>query len=185
MTEPGEITRLLASARSGDRMALDRALPLVYEELCAVARRQLAQERPGHTLEPSALVHEAYLKLVALERIQWRDRVHFFALSARLMRRILLNHAERRGAIKRGGGQVAVTLNDVAVGADDPVRRFAALDEALERLDALSTRQCRVVECRFFAGLSVEETAEALEISPATVKRDWTIARAWLNRELT
>jgi len=184
MSESGDITRLLAAARGGDRNGLDRVIPLVYEELQAVARQQLAQERTGHTLDTSALVHEAYLKLVRLERIQWQDRVHFFALSARLMRRILINHAERRNAAKRGGGQVVLRLEDVAPGLHDRMQRFAVLDEALERLEQLEPRQCRVVECRFFGGLSVEETAEALDISPATVKRDWTLARAWLNREL-
>lgn len=184
MPDPGEITQLLAAARSGDRDALDRVTALAYDELRAVAHRQLARERPGHTLDTSALVHEAYLKLIGLQRIQWQDRIHFFALSARLMRRILINHAERRGAAKRGGGRVALALEDVMPGAEDRMQRFGALDEALERLEQLNPRQCRVVECRFFSGLSLEETAEALSVSPATVKRDWSLARAWLNREL-
>lgn len=181
---PGEITQLLAAARAGDRRALDRVIPLVYDELNALARRQLAQERPGHTLNTGGLVHEAYLKLVGLQRIQWQDRGHFLALSARLMRRILINHAEGRNTAKRGGGQGTVRLEDVAPGVEDRMQRFVALDEALEGLECRSARQCRVVECRFFAGLTVEETAEALEISTATVKREWALARAWLNREL-
>lgn len=184
MSEPGEITRLLAAAKSGDRAALDRVMPLVYDELRVLARRKLSREDPGHTFDSGALVHEAYLKLVRLERIQWQDRIHFFALAARVMRRVLINHAEARDAAKRGGGVEDLSLSVADPSDEDRAQRFGALDDALERLEALNARQCRVVECRFFAGLSLEETAEALEISPATVKRDWTIARAWLNREL-
>lgn len=185
MQAQGEITQLLAAARAGDRQAMDRVIPLVYEELNGVARRQLAQEHLGHTLNTGALVHEAYLKLVRLNRIQWQDRGHFFALSARVMRRILLNHAESRRTAKRGGGKGTVPLSDVVPGVEDRFHRYQALNEALDELERRNPRQARVVECRFFAGLTVEETAEALEISRATVKRDWALARAWLNRELT
>lgn len=184
MTDPGEVTRLLAAARAGDRESFDRVMPLVYDELRRVARGQLVGERPGHTFDSGALVHEAYLKLVRLDEMQFQDRVHFCAMAARLMRRILIDHAEARGAAKRGGGALNITLDDLAVATGDDIDRFAALDEALVRLEALNARQCRVVECRFFGGLSNEETAEALDVSPATVKRDWTLARAWLNREL-
>ena len=184
MRDIGETTRLLAAARGGDTNALDRVVTRVYDELCAVAHRQLSRERPGHTLDTRALVHEAYLKLVDLHEIQWQDRAHFLAMSARLMRRILINHAERHGALKRGSGETPARLEDVAPGAEDRMQRFAALDEALERLERLNPRQCRVVECRYFGGLNVDETAAALDISSATVKRDWTLARAWLNREL-
>jgi RNA polymerase sigma factor (TIGR02999 family) len=184
MGEPGEITRCLAAAREGDREALDRLMPLVYEELRHVARRQLVKERPGHTFDSRALVHEAYLKLARLQRIAWQDRVHFYAISARVMRRILLDHVDARGAVKRGGGAVPVTLDGNEPAVEDRAPEFAALDEALVRLEALNARQCRVVECRFFAGLTAEETAEALGISLATVKRDWTLARAFLNSEL-
>jgi RNA polymerase sigma factor (TIGR02999 family) len=184
MHDAGEITRLLAAARAGDRRALDRVIPLVYDELSAMAHRQLARERPGHTLNTGALVHEAYLKLVGVERIEWQDRGHFFALSARLMRYILINYAEQHNAAKRGGGQEPVPLEDVAPRVEDRMSRYGALDEALDRLEQLNERQARVVECRFFAGLTIDETAEALETSPATVKRDWALARAWLNREL-
>ena len=184
MRDIGETTRLLAAARSGDTGALDRVVTRVYDELCAVAHRQLSRERAGHTLDTRSLVHEAYLKLVDLHEIQWQDRAHFLAMSSRLMRRILINHAEHRGAAKRGGGSIPLPLDDVAPGAEDRMQRFAALDEALDRLEQLSPRQCRVVECRYFGGLNVDETAAALDISAATVKRDWTLARAWLNREL-
>jgi RNA polymerase sigma factor (TIGR02999 family) len=185
MSTSVDITTLLMAARErGDPAALDEIFPVVYEELRRLAHARRRARHSHSTLNTTALVHEAYLKLVRLERIHWQDRVHFFALSARLMRRILINHAERRNAAKRGGGQVVLRLEDVAPGLHDRMQRFAVLDEALERLEQLEPRQCRVVECRFFGGLSVEETAEALEISPATVKRDWTLARAWLNREL-
>ncbi|HVH38440.1 MAG TPA: sigma-70 family RNA polymerase sigma factor [Gemmatimonadaceae bacterium] len=185
MTDTGEVTRLLVAARAGDRESMDRVMPLVYEELRRLARRQLSHERPGHTFDSGALVHEAYLKLTRLERVQWQDRVHFFSIASRLMRRILIDRAEHRDAAKRGGGDTPVTLDDLTVAADDRHERFVALDEALTRLEALNPRQCRVVECRFFGGLSLDETATALDVSPATVKRDWTMARAWLNRELT
>lgn len=184
MPEVGEITQLLAAARDGDPRAMDRLIPLVYGELRAVARRHLARERPGHTLDTGALVHEAYLKLIGLDRIQWRDRVHFFALSARLMRQILINHAERRNAQKRGGGFDVASLDEVGVATDNGMQHLVALDEALRQLEQLNERQCRVVECRFFGNMSVDDTATALGVSPATVKRDWTLARAWLNREL-
>jgi RNA polymerase sigma factor (TIGR02999 family) len=179
-----DTTKLLVSARKGDPAALDRLVSHVYDELRRLARRQLAREQAGHTLDTGALVHEAYLRLVDLRRIEWQDRAHFFAMSARLMRRILVDHAVRRNAAKRGGGRVAVPLEDWAGASEDTMQHYPALDEALERLERLSPRQCRIVECRFFAGLSVDETATALGVSPATVKRDWTLARAWLNREL-
>lgn len=182
--EPDEFERLLAAARTGDREALNRIMPLVYDELRRIARRQLARERPGHTFDSSALVHEAYLKLERLQQIKIENRVHFAALAARLMRRILIDHANGRDAAKRGGGEAALSLDDVTVAVEDRFVRYAALEEALERLEAQSPRQCQVVECRYFAGLSNEETAEALNVSLATVKRDWMLARAWLNKEL-
>lgn len=176
------ITDLLAAHLAGDAGALADLAPLVYEELRQIARSQLRRERPDHTLQTTGLVHEAFTKFVGLERIQLTDRSHFFALSARLMRQILTDYAKRRQAQKRqvvsagvGGGPVP--------GAVD-VEGLVDLDQALSRLADVSNRQVRIIECRFFAGMTVEETAEALDISRATVKRDWQLARAWLNREL-
>ena len=182
------ITGLLSEISSGDRGAYDRLTPIVYEELHRIAKRQLSGESEGHTLQATALVNEAYLKLVGLDRIEWQDRVHFFALSARLMRQILIDHAVRRRAQKRGGGSAHVDLEAVADSIDGGNPTWAeemiALDAALERLADLDERQARVVECRFFAGLTIEETAAALDVSTITVKRDWSMARAWLNRAL-
>jgi len=180
-----DITQMLVELSGGNREAMDRLLPAIYEQLRLMARRELRRERPGHTLTPTALVHEAYLKLVQLERVDWRGRAHFFGACAREMRRILISYARMKKADKRGGGVSPVTLENVMVAAESRPGELLALDEALVKLEALSARQARIVECRFFAGMSVEETAAALEISPATVKREWTAARAWLNRELT
>ncbi len=180
-----DVTRALHACTAGEPEAQDRLLPLVYDQLRAIAQRALQREQPGHTLETGALVHEAWLRLVDLERIGWRDRAHFFGACAQVMRRVLIDYARRRQAEKRGGPAAApVPLEEVIVAAQDRPADLLALDEALERLAALSPRQARIVECRFFAGMSVEDTAEALGTSPATVKRDWTLARAWLNREL-
>ena len=180
-----DVTPLIAGLNAGDAGALDRVIALVYEELRRIAHRQLAGEQSGHTLDTGALVHEAYLKLRQLDRMQWRSREHFLAMAARVMRRVLVDYAEARRAQKRGGAQLPVAITAVSLAADQPGEEVLALDEALRRLEALSARQGRVVECRFFAGMSVEETAAALELSEATVKRDWVAARAWLNRELT
>ncbi len=185
--EQGDITRLLQHAGNGDASALHRVLGLLHDRLRRIASRQLAGEGAGHTLETDGLVHEAYLRLEGLDRIQWRDRQHLLAMAARTMRRVLIDYAEQRRAHKRGGGEIAVTLgaaDAVMAAVDQRADELHALDEALERLAALNPRQSQVVECRFFVGLSIEETAETLELSPATVKRDWTAARAWLNREL-
>jgi RNA polymerase sigma factor (TIGR02999 family) len=184
----GEVTRLLQSASHGDAGALRQVIGLLHERLRGIARRQLAGEAPGHTLETDGLVHEAYLRLAGLEHIQWRDRQHLLAMAARTMRRVLIDFAEQRRALKRGGGEIALALDEVDAAAavlDRHADELHALNEALERLTELNPRQSQVVECRFFVGLSVEETAEALDISPATVKRDWIAARAWLNRELS
>lgn len=160
--------------------------PLVYAELHQIAHRQLGGERPDHSLRTTGLVHEAFSKFVGLERIQFNDRAHFFALSARLMRQILIDYAKRRQAIKRRGSHVPVNPEDGAVQAkgEAAIEGLIDLDRALEELATISERQARVIECRFFGGMTVEETAEALDISAATVKRDWQLARAWLNREL-
>ncbi len=157
-------------------------MPRVYDELQAIARRHLAREQPGHTLTTAALVHEAYLDLVGQAAVDWQDRVHFFAIASRTMRRVLVWHARKRNAVKRGANAL-LTLDDaVAISACSPedAEELLALDDALQRLEAMDERLCRVVECRYFGGLSVEETAVALDISPATVKRDWQAARAWL-----
>ena len=165
---------------------MGRLVPIVYEELQRIAHRQLSRERAGGMLQTTGLVHEAYAKFAGLDRIELNDRVHFFALSARLMRQVLMDAAKRRGALKRSGVKITLGIREdrlAETGGLDP-EALLDLDRALDRLADLSERQARVVECRFFAGMSVEETAEALEISAATVKRDWQVARAWLNREL-
>lgn len=165
---------------------MDQMFPLVYTELRHIARRKLRSERDGHTLCTTALVHEAWLELSKLNRIQWQNRSHFLALAAQAMRRILIDYAVARRRQKRGGGQTVESLDDADALAIAHARgdELLALDEALTRLHALNERQGRIVECRFYGGMSVEETAEALHVSPATVKREWAAARAWLNREL-
>lgn len=187
IAESGEVTRLLEQASQGDRDAKDRLVQLLYDELHRLAHRRMRGEREGHTLGTTALVHQAYLEIAGLDRIQWRNRAHFLAVAARAMRRVLIDHAVARRAQKREGNLRAIPLDeivDLPLVAGPSAEELLALDRALERLNALSERQCQVVECRFFAGMSVEETAEALQTSPATVKRDWTVARAWLHREL-
>ena len=185
MSSVDEISRLLVAWNDGDREALNQLFPIVYRELRRIAHRQLRAERPTHTLSTTALVHEAYLKLVQLDRIQWQNRAQFFAIAARAMRRILIDYALSRKRKKRGGGTVMLPLDDVVVMVESQADELVAVDQALQRLEAMDVRQARVVECRVFGGMSVEETAEALGLSPATVKRDWALARAWLNRELS
>ncbi|NNF58615.1 MAG: sigma-70 family RNA polymerase sigma factor [Rhodothermaceae bacterium] len=182
--DASDVTQLLLDLGEGDPEAMDRLLPIVYDELHRLAHRHRRGERPDHTLNTTALVHEAYLKLVRLDRLQWQNRAQFFALAAQAMRRVLITYAERRRAQKRGGGVHPIPLDENLLLTNQQSEELLALDEALERLKAMSERQHGVVECRFFGGLSVEETAAALGISPATVKRDWALARAWLNREL-
>jgi RNA polymerase sigma factor (TIGR02999 family) len=185
MSESGDVTRLLAKVGHGGRDALDRLLPIVYEELQRVARHQLQNERPDHTLASSDLVHEAYLKLGGLERIEWKNRSQFFAVAAQAMRRVLVDHALSRRAAKRGGGRRRVPLQDDMLVSAQRADELIALDSALVGLERVNERLARIVECRYFAGMSLEETGDALGISPATVKRDWTMARAWLNREMS
>ena len=179
-----QATELLLALEGGNRAVLDDLVPLIYGELRAIARRKLRSERTGHTLNTTALVHEAFLKLVQLDRIQWQSRAHFLAIAAQAMRHILVNHALRRKRAKRGGGAAHVPLDEVPDLPVEEADRILALDGALAKLAAVNPRHARVVECRFFAGMSIEETATALEISPATAKRDWTLLRAWLRREL-
>jgi RNA polymerase sigma-70 factor, ECF subfamily len=180
----GEIGRLVRDPAGDPSEGLDRLVPLVYDELRRIAHRQLRGERTDHTLDTGALVHEAYLKLSRLDRIEWRDRGHFLAAAAGTMRRILVDYAVAQNAGKRGGGRQRVPLDEVIVFTDDRAQELLALDDALRRLAAESERAARIVEWRFFAGMSIEETADVMQISPATVKREWTLARAWLNREL-
>jgi RNA polymerase sigma factor (TIGR02999 family) len=182
----GEVTRLLLAWKQGDREALEKLIPLVYSDLHRMARRHLGRERPGHSLQPTAIVNELYLRLVGGEspRTDWQNRAHFFAAAARSMRRILVDHARARNAKKRGG-QGASTLLDTTVMAEPRSVDVIAVDDALEKLAALDPEQARVVELRFFAGLTEEETAEALEISSRTVHRKWLSAKAYLHRELT
>lgn len=180
----GDVTQALIAMSEGDREAIDRLLPIVYDQLRNLAERQLRGERVGHTLTPTALVHEAYLKMVQLDRVNWQGRAHFFGACAQSMRRILISYARMKKAEKRGAGSEHVPIDNVVVAARERPADLLALDDALTRLEQMSERQARIVECRFFSGMNVEETAAALGISPATVKRDWTAARAWLNREL-
>jgi RNA polymerase sigma factor (TIGR02999 family) len=180
-----EVSSLLLAWNEGDKDALNELFPVVYRELRQIASHQLRGERPGHTLSATALVHEAYLRLIQLDRMQWQDRSQFFAMAARAMRRILIDYALARKRKKRGSGQALLPIDDVIVMVETHADELVAVDQALERLEAIDARHARVVECRVFGGLSVEETAEALEVSPATVKRDWAVARAWLNRELS
>ena len=179
------VTELLLAWGRGDRSALDELMPLVHQELRRLARSQMRGERDHHTLQTTALVNEAFLRLVDLRRIRWQDRAHFLALSAQLMRRVLVDHARSRNVQKRGGGATRVVLDDVLVAAPDRGADLVALDEALEHLARVDPRKSRVVELRFFGGLSVEETAEALRVSVDTVMRDWKLAKVWLLRELS
>jgi RNA polymerase sigma factor (TIGR02999 family) len=180
-----EVTELLQSWRHGDAAALDRLIPLVHGELRRVARSHFRREPPGHTLQATALVHEVYLRLVAIDRMTLNDRTHFFAVAARLMRQILVDHARRKRAGKRGRGVTMLSLDEVSPVSSAPVVEMLALDQALEALSARDLRQCRIVELRFFAGLSIDETAEAIGASAATVEREWTMAKAWLRRRLS
>ena len=179
-----QVTKLLLAWSSGDERALEELLPVVYRELHGMARRYMALERPDHTLQASALVNEAYLKLVDVRQMQWKDRAHFFGVTAQLMRRILVDFGRRRHYRKRGDGVKPVTLNDDLMISVAQTTNLVALDDALNALGAVDPRSVRVVELRFFAGLSVEETAEVLKVSVNTVARDWKLAKVWLHREL-
>jgi RNA polymerase sigma factor (TIGR02999 family) len=182
---PQEVTRLLADWSRGDRSALDKLFPLVHLELRRIARRQMSQERAGHTLQATALVNEAYLKLAGQEGFEWHDRAHFFAVCAQVMRHILIDHARGHARDKRGGGAIQVSLNEVAVMPAEQADDFVALDEALRALEAIDPQKGRLVELRYFGGLSIEETAEVLKISPRTVRREWRRAKAWLYRMIS
>jgi RNA polymerase sigma factor (TIGR02999 family) len=180
----GEITQLLRAWGSGDEGALDRLTPVVYEELLRMARRYMRRESPDNSMQATALVHEAYLKLVDAKVAMWQDRAHFFAISARLMRRILVDSARTKQAVKRGGGVVRMELNESIDAAPVQNEEMVRLDDAMNALAKFDARKANVVELRFFGGLSVKETAEVLKVSEQTVMRDWTLARAWLAREM-
>lgn len=182
--DPGDVTQLLVQARSGDRAAMDQLLPLVYAELRRVAQRQLRGERGGHTLGASALINEAYLKLVDQLRVDWQSREHFFAIAARAMRQILIDYARKRKAEKRGGDWNRTSLDNKGIGFDAPLEDLLALDESLERLSGVDERLRKIVEYRFFCGLTEQETADLLGVNVRTIQRDWAKARAWLYNEM-
>jgi RNA polymerase sigma factor (TIGR02999 family) len=184
MALPASITQLLIKWRGGDKAALDELARRIYGELRRLARYYLRQEHLGHTLQPSDLVHEAYIRLADEKDIDWQNRAHFFGIAAMRMRHILIEHARGRRAAKRGGGEYRLSLSKVDRQAEERDVNLLALDDALSRLEALDPQKSRIVELRYFAGLTIEETAEALGISPATVKRDWSMARAWLRSEI-
>ena len=184
MSDPQSFTELLQAHAGGDESAFERLFPKVYDELRQMARGRMRHERVDHTLGATELVHEAFFRLVKLDRIDWKSRAHFLAIASQAMRNVLLDHAEHRGAQKRGGGARPVTIDRLDVPNELPNDEVIALCEALEQLEKLEPRQARVVECRFFGGLNLDETAAALGVSAATVSRDWTIARAWLHAEL-
>ncbi len=179
-----EVSKLLVEWRNGDHAALERLMPLVYEELRRLARHYMRGERVGHTLQATALVDEAYIRLIDYKKMQWQTRAHFFAVAAQLMRRILVDHARGRNYAKRGGVQQKLSLSKADRFANQPDVDLVALDDALKTLAEMNEQQSRIVELRFFGGLTIEETAEVLEISHATVERDWAVARAWLRREI-
>ena len=182
--DPAGVTALLQQIRQGDRAAESDLIPLIYNQLQAIARRQMAHERPDHSLQATILVHEAFLRLVGNSQIDWSNRAHFFALASRVMRRMLVDHARAANAQKRPGARQKVELDSALVFVEAQAADVMALDQALERLAAWDARQCRVVEMHFFGGLGFEEIGEVLSISPRTAKRDWSMARAWLYREL-
>jgi RNA polymerase sigma factor (TIGR02999 family) len=182
---PQEVTQLLADWGKGDRSALDKLFPLVQSELRRIAQRQMSQERPGHTLQATALVNEAYLKLAGQQGFDWHNRAHFFAVCAQVMRHILIDHARAHARDKRGGGAIQVSLNEALVVAEDQAAHFIALDDALRVLEGLDPQKGKIIELRYFGGLSIEEAAEVLNISPRTVRREWQRAKAWLYRMMT
>jgi RNA polymerase sigma-70 factor (ECF subfamily) len=179
-----EVTQLLIDWSNGDRAALDKLLPVVEEELRRLAHRYMSRERAGHTLQTTALVNEAFVRLVNRRNVQWQNRAHFFGIAAQLMRTILVDHARSHASAKRGGGAHKLELDEAMVVSQQKASEVLALDEALKQLALIDAQQSRIVELRFFGGLTVEETAEVLHLSPATIKREWSTAKAWLYREL-
>ncbi len=181
---PQEVTQLLADWSNGNQAALDKLMPLVYEELHRLAHRYMNRERPGNSLQTSGLVHEAFMKLVDQRNVRWQNRAHFFGIAAQLMRRILVDYARSRQYAKRGGDAHQVSLDEGLIVSEERGAEVVALDEALIGLAAIDSRKSQIVELRFFGGLSIDETAEVLGVSPGTVMRDWTLAKAWLRREM-
>jgi len=181
---PDEVTQLLLDWSNGNEAALERLTPLVYDELHRLARRHMRRERSGHTLQTSALVNEAYVRLIDQRRVHWQSRTQFFSIASRLMRRVLVDHARGHNRAKRGGGALQVSLDEAAVVSQDRAAELIALDDALSSLAAIDQRKTQVVELRFFGGMSVEETAEVLKVSAVTVMRDWSTAKAWLKRAI-
>jgi RNA polymerase sigma factor (TIGR02999 family) len=184
-SSPPRVSELLINWGRGDAGAREALIPLVYDELRRIARRRLRGERPDHTLQSAALVNEAYVRLIDLKSPPWQNRAHFFGVAARVMRHILVDHARNRLAAKRGGGAPRLTLDTQIASLRKPQVDLVALDDALKKLETFDPQQCRIIEMRFFSGLSIEETASVLDISPATVKREWATARAWLHREMS
>jgi RNA polymerase sigma factor (TIGR02999 family) len=182
---PHEVSQLLLDWSNGDKAALDKLMPLIDRELHVLARRFMRRENPGHTLQTTALVNEAYLRLIDQNRVHWKNRTHFFAIAAQLMRRILVDHARRQQKAKRGGGAHQISLDETIAVSNERGEDLVALDEALTTLATIDPRKSKVVELRFFGGLSVDETALALELSPVTIMREWSMAKAWLHRELS
>jgi RNA polymerase sigma factor (TIGR02999 family) len=182
---PADLTDLLVGWGNGDQAALDRLMPLVYDELHRLAARQIRKELPGHTLQTTVLVNEAYLRLIDQTRVRWQNRAQFFGIAAQLMRRILVDHARNRAYLKRGGDVETVELEEVAVVSPERSAEVVAVDDALKGLASLDPRKSQIVELRFFGGLSIEETAEVLKLSPGTIMREWTLAKAWLHREIS
>jgi RNA polymerase sigma-70 factor (ECF subfamily) len=182
---PQEVTQLLVDWGNGNQAALDRLMPLVYTELRQLAHRYMRRERPGHTMQTTALIHEAYLRLVDQNQVRWQHQAHFFGIAARLMRQILIEHAHSHTRAKRGGGVGTLALDEAAIVSQARATELLALDDALERLATIDPRKSQVVELRFFGGLSVEEAAQVLNIAPNTVLRDWRMAKAWLRREIS
>ena len=179
------MTQLLVAWGDGDRAALDELMPLIYDELRRLARRYTSRERPGNTLQTSALINEAYLRLVDQKNVRWQNRAHFYGIAAQMMRRILVDHARKRRYQKRGGGGQRVSFDEAMIVSDERAGEVVALDDALKSLAEVDPRKSQLVELRFFGGLSIEETAEVLNVSPGTVMRDWTLAKAWLRRAVT
>jgi len=184
-SDSDNVTQLLTDWSGGNQQALEQLLPLIYNELRRLAHNFLYRERPGHTLQTTALVHEAYLKLIDQRDARWQNRAHFFAIAAQAMRRILIDSARRHSAVKRGSGGEKISLAEVAEISPERDSALLALDEALEALSAIDPEQARIVELRYFGGLTIEETAEVMNLSPATIKREWAMARAWLHQSLT
>jgi len=184
MRSTHEVTELLTAWSGGDKAALDKLMPLIHQELRRIAHRYMSRERPGHTMQTTALVNEAYLKLVNREGVHWQNRAHFFAIASQLMRHILVDHARSHAYAKRGGGTQTISLDEAMVVSQERAAEVVALDDVLKQLAEIDPQQSRIVELRFFGGLTIEETAVVLSLSPATIKREWTSAKAWLYHEL-